>query len=219
LIPLKDNVKTRHFPFVNLALIAANGWVFYRELTQPSPQTLETFIKAWSLIPARFLEDPWTQGISLFSSMFLHGGWMHFIGNMLYLWIFGDNVEDRTGHFRYLVFYLLTGAVAGLTQTVLSPLSEAPMIGASGAIAGVLGAYFLLYPRARILAAVPIWIFLRIVEIPAIFFLGFWFLLQAFQGYGTLMHGTGAHGGVAWWAHAGGFIAGGVLILLFKRSR
>ena len=141
------------------------------------------------------------------TSLFLHGGWMHVLGNMLYLWIFGDNVEDRFGHFRYLVFYLFSGAVAALGQVMIDPFSTAPMIGASGAIAGVMGAYFVLYPRSRILTAIFVVIFMDLVEVPAIFFLGIWFVMQLLSGVGSI-GAQAMNGGVAFWAHIGGFAIG-----------
>ncbi len=221
MIPLKDNLKGRTFPIVNIIFILVNIAGFYLELRQPSPKTLELFFRLYSLVPADFIGDPWSNGTRIFTSMFLHGGLMHLIGNMLYLWIFGDNVEDRMGHIRYFFFYLLVGTSAALFQIHLNPGSKMPMVGASGAIAGVMGAYFILYPKAKILALIPIWIFLRFIEIPAIFFLGFWFLLQALQGWGSLVHTAGGAremGGVAWWAHAGGFLAGFVFVFLFKKN-
>jgi membrane associated rhomboid family serine protease len=157
----------------------------------------------------------------VFIAMFLHGGWSHVIGNLLYLWIFGDNVEDRMGHLGYLFFYLLVGVSATLAQAFMNPLSPVPMLGASGAIAGVLGAYFVLFPKSRILALVPIWVFIRVVEIPAIFFLGFWFVFQAIQGWGSIVNQPlqGPGGGIAWGAHAGGFLAGMALVFPFTRRR
>lgn len=219
MIPIKDNIRGRYFPFVNIALILLNAAVFYMELRQPDKASLEKFVYGGALIPSTFLSNPLAEWPRLFTSMFFHAGWMHFLGNMLYLWIFGDNVEDRLGHRRYLFFYFLTGAAASGAQTVLSPASTIPLIGASGAIAGVLGAYFVLYPRAKILALVPIWIFVRFLEIPAVLFLGFWFLLQALQSWGSLLQSAGSvpAGGVAWGAHAGGFLAGLLLVFPFKR--
>jgi membrane associated rhomboid family serine protease len=150
---------------------------------------------------------------TLVTSMFLHGGWLHLLGNMLYLYVFGDNVEDRLGHMGYAVFYLLAGIGASLTEVYFQQESIAPLIGASGAIAGVLGAYFLLYPRSRVLTIIPLVIFYPIVEISAFFFLGFWFLMQFVQGY--LFSGMPAGGGIAWWAHAGGFVVGALLLPFF----
>jgi membrane associated rhomboid family serine protease len=216
MIPIKDNIRSRTIPVVNIAIIAGNIYVFTRELLQPNAPALAAFIRQWALVPGHLTMSPETAWPTVFSSMFLHGGWLHLVGNMLYLWIFGDNVEDRLGHRRYLLFYLLCGIAAAVTQTALFPSSATPVVGASGAIAGVLGAYFLLYPKARILAAVPIWIFIRFVEIPAIFFLGVWFVIQAFQSWGALAGGA-TTGGVAWWAHAGGFLAGTLLVFFFKK--
>jgi membrane associated rhomboid family serine protease len=217
MIPLRDSVRSRSFPFVNLVLILANGLAFFRELSAPGPEALQEFIFAWGVVPARLLADPAAAWPTVFSSMFLHGGWAHIIGNMLYLWIFGDNVEDRMGRFRYLVFYLTAGTAATLTQVWLNPASQVPMVGASGAIAGVLGAYFVLYPRARVLTLVPLGFFSRVVEIPAYFFLGFWFVLQWVQGALTSRLVRGDVGGVAWWAHAGGFVGGVAMVWLFRR--
>jgi membrane associated rhomboid family serine protease len=150
--------------------------------------------------------------------MFLHGGFLHFAGNMLYLWIFGDNVEDRMGHGRFLVFYLLCGIAAALAQTIAAPSSVVPMVGASGAIAGVMGAYFVLYPRSRILTLVPIFFFIQIVEVPAIFFLGIWFIMQFLSGVGSIATATGEPaGGIAFWAHVAGFAAGIGAVGVFRR--
>jgi membrane associated rhomboid family serine protease len=156
--------------------------------------------------------------VSFFTSMFLHGGWLHLIGNMWYLWIFGDNVEDRLGHFTYLVFYLLCGLGAGIVHTILNYNVDLPSIGASGAIAGVLGAYVVSYPFARVQTVIPIFIFIQIIEIPALIVLGFWFVMQFFYGATTLASATGNTGGVAWWAHVGGFVIGMILVPLFPRK-
>lgn len=222
MIPLKDDVRSNSFPFVNVLLILANIIVFSVEIRSPSPQVLEHFINQWALFPGPLLSNPWGNGYRVISSMFLHAGWLHIIGNMLYLWVFGDNIEDRVGHLRYLFFYLLVGAGAALTQSYMNSSSTIPMLGASGAIAGVMGAYFVLYPRARVTVAFPIFIFIKFIEIPAILLLGFWFIFQALQGYGSLVNlaaGAKDLGGVAWWAHAGGFLAGVLLIFIFRKSR
>lgn len=222
MIPIRDNVISRTFPIVNILLVLVNIAVFVLELRQPSPAALERFFGQWALIPAVLFREPEAHGVRVLTSMFLHGGWSHLIGNMMYLWIFGDNVEDRVGHFRYLIFYLLVGVAAGLAQSFLFPASTVPMVGASGAIAGIMGAYFVLYPGSRVTAIVPIFIFLKFVEIPAVLFLGLWFVVQAFQGYGALLHtaaGKALGGGVAWWAHGGGFVAGLILIFFFRRPR
>jgi membrane associated rhomboid family serine protease len=175
------------------------------------------FIEALALKPARFIwlakNDPLNLpelALPLFSSMFLHGGWLHAIGNMWYLWIFGDNVEDRMGHGRYLIFYLMCGIGAGLTHIFFNPTSQISTVGASGAIAGVMGAYLMLYPLGKVLTLVPLLFFITFFEIPAIFFLGFWIALQFIQ--------QGA-GGVAWLAHLGGFVIGAILIFIFKKRR
>jgi len=158
---------------------------------------------------------------TLVSSMFLHGGWTHIFGNMLYLWIFGDNVEDRMGHGRFLVFYLLCGIAAALAQTITTPDSTVPMIGASGAIAGVMGAYFVLYPRSRIVTLIPLFFFFQVIEVPAIFFLGIWFLMQFVSGVGSIVSTVGnagnGIGGIAFWAHIAGFVAGVTGVALFRR--
>ena len=172
----------------------------------------EDFLRAFGLVPAEF------SLVTLFTSMFLHGGFLHFGGNMLFLWIFGDNVEDRTGHGRFLVFYLLCGIAAALAQVFMNPSSELPMVGASGAIAGVMGAYFVLYPRSKIVTLVPIFFFIQLVEIPAIFFLGVWFLLQFVSGVVSIPAvGEADAGGPAFWAHVAGFIAGLGGVVVFRR--
>src|SRR5207302_1541066 len=189
----------------------ANVFFFFWELSL-GPD-LEPALFNVAFIPARFWISPLhpLNVIGIFVSMFLHGGWLHLLGNMLYLWIFGDNVEDRLGHFRYLLFYLLAGAAAGLTQVALNPTSQLPTVGASGAIAGVLGAYLVTYPRARVLTFVPLFFLPWFVEIPAFAYLIFWFLLQLLEGLGSLGAPVAETGGVAVWAHVGGFIAGVVL--------
>jgi len=195
-------------------LIALNLTVFGYELTL-GPD-LEGFIFTYGFVPAgihaHWLSPTWL------TSLFLHGGWWHILANLLYLWIFGDNVEDRMGHVRYLVFYLLCGLTANVAQYYAGPSQAVPTLGASGAIAGVLGAYFVLYPYARILTLVPIFFFIQFFQIPAVFFLLIWFVQQFLLG--TYSLGTHAGGGVAWWAHVGGFAAGFALVGLFqKRSR
>jgi len=207
MIPLRDTVPSSSTPFVTYMLIAANAAVFlYQVNLGPA---VEHFISVYGLVPRRFGLGRSDALAPLVTSMFLHGGWMHLIGNMLYLHIFGDNVEDRLGHLRFLALYLVAGMMAGVAQVVINPFSSLPMVGASGAIAGVTGAYFLFFPRARIVALVPIFVFLQVVEIPAVFFLLFWFVFQLLLGIGSL--GMDAGGGVAFWAHIGGFLAGMVL--------
>ena len=206
MIPLRDVIPSRTFPFFTVSFIVINSVAFLFELSL-SERALEQFVFVYGVVPARF------DLVSVFTSMFLHGGWAHFLGNMLFLWIFGDNVEDRLGHVRFVVFYLLCGAAAVVAHVFMNPASTVPTIGASGAIAGVMGAYFVLYPHSRVLALVPLFIVFEIIEVPAILFLGIWFLMQFFYGVGTR---AGAEaGGVAFWAHIAGFVAGmaGVLVL------
>jgi rhomboid family protein len=220
-IPLRDTVPSRTAPIVTVGLIIVNVVVFLHEAAL-GPH-LEKFVFAYGLVPRRFVFwtgaplDP-ARFLPLITSMFWHGGWLHLIGNMLYLWIFGDNVEDKLGHLRYLIFYLAAGVVAALTQVALNPASPLPTVGASGAIAGVLGAYLISFPRSRVLTLIPIIIFPWFVEIPAVLYLVFWFLLQLFEGLGQL--GIPQEGGgVAVWAHIGGFIAGVVLVKLMEPLR
>jgi len=224
-IPIRDTVRSRSFPFATLAIIALNGYVFFIELSL-GPH-LEAFIRHWGLVPRAVLRWQALGGLPLdprrftplVTSMFLHGGWGHILGNMLYLWVFGGHLEDRLGHLRFLVFYLLAGVAAAIAQIWAAPLSVMPVVGASGAIAGVLGGYFVTYPRARILTLIPIFIFPWFVEIPAIVFLGVWFVMQLLSGTAELGVATAQTAGVAWWAHAGGFLCGGALALVMpKRS-
>jgi membrane associated rhomboid family serine protease len=220
LFPLRDNIPSRRFPFVNYLIIIANVFIFVKEMQLAQTGGLEKFIFSHGLIPARFMQDPLLHLTDIFTSMFLHGGWAHVIGNMWFLYIFGDNVEDNLGHIRYFFYYLLMGVGAALTQVFAGPQSQLPMVGASGAIAGILGSYCVLYPTARVETFFVLVIFVRVVEIPAFFFLGFWFLVQMLNGVGSLTSSLrGDMGGVAWWAHAGGFISGFVGILLFRRPR
>ena len=215
MIPLRDENPSRTFPGVTVALIAACAAVFLRMTSLDGPG-LQAFVAAYGAVPARLLADPLGAAPTLVTSAFLHGGWVHLLGNMLYLWIFGDNVEERMGHGGFLAFYLLAAVAAGLTHTLLTPLSHRPLVGASGAIAGVLGAYLVLFPRARIVSLVPLGIFTRVVAVPAVVFLPLWFILQLVSGLASL---TGEAETVAWWAHVGGFVAGVVLVPLFARRR
>jgi membrane associated rhomboid family serine protease len=214
MIPIRDTIRSRRFPLVNWLLILANAAAFYYEL-RIGPSALNGFIETWGLVPTRFWAAPQSAWVTIFSSMFLHGGWFHILSNMWILFIFGDNVEDRMGSGRYLVFYLLSGIAAALTQAFFLPNSSSPMVGASGAIAGVLGAYMLLFPRARILSLVPIFFIFTLIEIPAVVFLLFWFASQLFSGFLSLGGASGS--GVAWWAHIGGFVFGLLGVFLFAR--
>ncbi|HJW89164.1 MAG TPA: rhomboid family intramembrane serine protease [Anaerolineales bacterium] len=224
MLPLRDTIRSASFPIVNWILIAANTLVFLYE-TSLGTGALEEFIRAFGMTPARLslvnplaLVDQPLALATLFTSQFLHGGWLHLISNMWTLFIFGDNVEDRMGSGRFLVFYLASGMVANLLQAFVFPASNIPTVGASGAIAGILGAYFLLYPRARVITLIPIFIYPWFVEISAIFYLGFWFVSQLFSGiYSIGLAGRAGMGGVAWWAHIGGFIFGLVFVNLFTR--
>jgi membrane associated rhomboid family serine protease len=200
MFPISDVIPSRTVPVATIALIVLNSVAFLFELTL-GDRALQQVVEMYGVVPAAF---SWP---SVLTSMFLHGGWLHFVGNMLYLWIFGDNVEDRLGHARYLLFYLFCGVAAALGQIAMNPDSTVPMVGASGAIAGVMGAYFVLYPQSRVLTAVFIVFFLDIIEVPAIFFLGIWFLMQLFSGVGSI-GAQAADGGVAFWAHIIGFASG-----------
>ena len=210
MIPLRDVIPSRTTPVVTILVIALNALVFLYELSL-GPRAQVAFVQLFGVVPAAL--EPAT----LVTSMFLHGGWLHVLGNMLYLWIFGDNVEDRLGHGRFAVFYLMCGLAAALAQTVMSPHSIVPMVGASGAIAGVMGAYFVMFPRSRVLTLIPLVIFWEVIELPAIFFLGFWFLMQLASGVGSLSAATQSVGGVAFWAHVAGFAAGAGSTVFFRR--
>ena len=216
MIPLYDTVRSRRFPVVNLALIALNILVFLYEV-QLGGAGLESFIRTWALVPSRLVAHPQTAWVTIFTSMFLHGGWFHVLSNMWFLFIFGDNIEDRLGSTRYLIFYLLSGVAAALMQVYILQTSSEPMIGASGAIAGVLGAYLISFPRARIASLVPIFFIFTIIEIPVTIFLLFWFVTQLFSGWLSLQGASGS--GIAWWAHIGGFVFGFVAVNLFPRRR
>jgi membrane associated rhomboid family serine protease len=211
MIPLRDVIPSRTTPVVTISLIVMNVLVFLYEFSLG--EKANEFIIAFGLIPAAF---SW---VTLLTSMFLHGGLLHCAGNMLYLWIFGDNVEDRFGHGRFLAFYLLCGTVAALAQTIMSPDSVVPMVGASGAIAGVMGAYIVMYPHSRIVTLLPIFIFIQLIEVPAIFFLGIWFLMQFLSGVGSIATAASRQpaGGVAFWAHIAGFVAGAAGVFVFRR--
>jgi membrane associated rhomboid family serine protease len=206
-----DNTQRRTFPSVTIALIAINVVVFLLELSGG-----DQFITNWAFIPSRFSDDPGGNAVTIFTAMFMHGGWLHLFGNMLFLWIFGDNVEDRFGHVKFLIFYLLTGIAATLAQYWFSPGSGVPNVGASGAIAGVLGAYILMFPQSRVNVLVG----RQIMQMPAVIVLGAWILLQLVSGVGTIAYTDESAnvGGVAYMAHIGGFVAGLLLTYLFRGS-
>lgn len=221
MIPLHDDNPTELFPFVTIFLIVSCAAVFLFQVSLDVP-VQRAIIAAFGVTPSALFGlkalppelAVLPPAATVFTSMFLHGGWMHMMGNMLYLWIFGNNVEDAMGHGRFIVFYLLCGIIAALAQSLANPGSEVPMIGASGAIAGVLGAYLLLHPRARVLVLLPIGFIAFVPRLPAVLVLGFWFFIQIVNNLVTNPEG----GGVAWGAHIGGFIAGLVMIPLFKRK-
>jgi membrane associated rhomboid family serine protease len=205
-------------PIVNWLIIGANVAVFLLEATLGSRE-LTAFIDQFGVVARRFLTATDLEQIgTLFSSMFLHGGWFHVISNMWALYIFGDNVEDRMGHFRYLLFYLLCGVGAGLTHVFINSSSTVPTVGASGAISGVMAAYLVLFPHARVLTLVP-WIFFSVVQVPAVAYIGIWFVSQLFNGlFALALAGSmSTYGGVAWWAHVGGFVVGVALVRVFAR--
>jgi len=217
MIPLRDTIPARRFPVVNTAIIGLNVLLFLFE-SALSPDQLDRFIWLWGLVPADFWQGG-TLGrwLPLFTSMFMHGGWWHLISNMLALYIFGDNVEDRLGHFRYLLFYMFGGLAASAAHLAAYSDSPIPTVGASGAIAAVLGAYLVLFPHARVLTLIPVFYFLRIVELPALVYQGFWFISQLFNGLFALAAANVLQsGGVAWWAHIGGFVFGLALIRLIS---
>lgn len=219
MFPLRDSVPSRRFPFVNYLLIVANIYVFFIELHYDRIGQLDHFLNRHALIPTQFFQNPLAHLPNVFSAMFLHGGWGHLIGNMWFLHVFGDNIEDNVGHVRYVFYYLLMGFGAAAAQLAASPASSLPMIGASGAIAGVLGGYIILHPTARVDTLIFIIIFVRIIQVPAFIFLGLWFVTQTLNGLGSLsvQAARGDMGGVAWWAHAGGFAAGFIGIWIFRR--
>lgn len=213
MIPLRDVNPTQRKPVVTITLIVVNVLIYLYEWSLSGSDTqMLAFFDQWAIIPDQLTTNFAPEAITLLSAMFLHGSWLHLGGNMLYLWIFGDNIEDRMGKARYIIFYLLGGLVASAAQIIIDPNSMVPNVGASGAIAGVLGAYLILYPRARILTLV----FRFMTQVPAFVVLGFWFVLQLFQGVGSLGVMTDAQqGGVAFFAHIGGFVAGMILVKPF----
>ena len=247
MIPLKDNIPSRTTPFVNYILIAISAIVFLAQLSTQSTGT-DPIVERFGMIPWRvfhpgepveiqeqiryvdqsgFTTDvelrtrelaspPFSPWLTLLSCIFLHGGWMHMLGNTWFLYIFGDNVEDRIGHFPYLLFYLFCGVGASAAHLATNVNSQIPTIGASGAIAGVMGAYFLLYPHARVTSVIPIFFFLHVVVLPAPLFLGIWFAIQFFQG--TMAITSMQTGGVAWWAHIGGFVVGYAVAAVLRKT-
>jgi membrane associated rhomboid family serine protease len=214
-IPLKNTLPLRSFPVVNTAIILANCAVFLVQSTLGAREA--GVVEQWGMVPLRIVagSDP-QRLLTVLTSMFMHGGWMHLIGNMWFLYIFGNNVEDALGRFRYGFFYLLCGMAGAAAQIAIDPWSKIPMIGASGAIAGVLGGYLSLYPRSRVLTLVPIFIFLQVMTLPAVVFIVLWFALQALEGMAALGQ---QGGGTAWWAHIGGFLVGLAMVRLLVPSK
>ncbi|HXG35335.1 MAG TPA: rhomboid family intramembrane serine protease [Dehalococcoidia bacterium] len=221
MFPVSDTLRLRTFPFVNLALILANVAVFVYELTLDDVELFRFFLQR-GVVPVEIVD--WakspsgiTEPSTAVTSMFIHGGWLHLLGNMVFLWVFGDNVEDAMGHLRYLLFYFLSGFGAVALQLYVDQEGVIPLVGASGAIAGVLGAYLVLYPRATV-GVIVVWLwFLGALPVPAILLIGFWFILQLFNGIASLGVDAEVAGGVAFWAHVGGFLAGLLLALLLSR--
>jgi membrane associated rhomboid family serine protease len=209
MIPLRDTQRSEATPVVTLTLIIMNAAVFLYEVMLDG-YSRNHFVAEFGLIPARL------QFFDLLTHMFLHGGWMHLIGNMWFLWIFGDNIEDILGRQKYLLFYIGCGIAAGLAQVFMNQGSRVPMVGASGAIAGVMGAYLVKFPHSRIVMLIPILIFLTTVELPAVVVLIYWFVWQFWSGWGSIAEAHLSRGGVAWFAHVGGFVAGMALIAIMK---
>jgi membrane associated rhomboid family serine protease len=225
MLPIRDTIPSKNTPIGTWSIILINSVVFIFELMMPEP-VLQAFFYYFGLVPARYSRPEFAAWLGLpiddywpfITSMFLHGGWLHIIGNMWTLYIFGDNVEERMGTWRFLAFYLICGLIAGLTHYFTNINSTLPTVGASGAVAGVLGAYFLLFPNARVITLIPLFFLPIFVEIPAIIYLGFWALSQIFSG--VLMLGLPEDvGGVAFWAHVGGFVAGAMLHWLFVKGK
>lgn len=220
MIPLKDSIKSKKFPVINTILIVVNVLIFFYEFSLG--KELNSFIYKYGLVPGSVTSTSSIEFVDrispFFTSMFLHGSWFHMIGNMLFLYIFGDNVEDRMGHFKYLTFYLVCGIAAAILQIITDLNSIIPMVGASGAISGVLGAYLLFFPGSKVLTIVPIFIFIQLMYIPAKVFIVIWFFIQFISGIGTL-GASASGGGIAFWAHIGGFIAGVIVANNFKNRR
>ena len=222
-IPLTDHIRRRTFWIATLLIIVLNVWCFLLELSLG--RGLNRLVFLYGVVPVRFtkphalvqIAPQFTVG-SIFISMFLHGGWLHLLGNMLFLFVFGRSIEDRYGHLKFLLIYFFSGLGAAAAQIIFNPRSQIPTIGASGAIAGVLGAYFISYPGARISTLIPLFIFFWRIEVPALLFLGYWFLIQFFAGFQMMAIQTAA-GGVAWWAHVGGFLVGMILALTLPPAR
>ena len=223
-IPLTDHIRRRSFWFITLAIIVTNIWIFFIELSYG--RDINRLIFFFGIVPARYITRHGLANLTFgglliptFISMFLHGGWLHLLGNMLFLFVFGRSVEDRFGHIKFLCLYFLSGLAGATLHIVLNAGSRIPTIGASGAIAGVLGAYFVSFPRARITTLIPLIFFFWTIELPAILLLGYWFFIQFFTGYQMLAIQSATGSGVAWWAHVGGFLVGMLLAAAFQPVR
>jgi membrane associated rhomboid family serine protease len=212
MLPLRDVIPSRTTPYITFTIIILNGLAWLVEVSMPR-DVLPAFLQVYGVVPGDF------HASTLVTSMFLHGSWSHILGNMWYLWIFGDNVEDRVGHGRFIIFYLLCGIVAATGQIAMDPTSTLPTIGASGAIAGVMGAYFVLYPQARVITLVTLLFFWEVIELPAIVLLGFWFLMQLFSAGAIAATASTQGGGVAFAAHVAGFVTGMVGVFVFRKRQ
>lgn len=215
MFPLSDSIKAQGFPFINVTIILATVYLFFQQITASD---FEAFIYQYALIPSQIDFSNYTTLTPFITSIFLHGGILHIVSNMWFLWVFGDNVEGYLGKLTYPVVYLLSGIAGGLAQYFISPNSEIPMLGASGAVAGILGAYYVLFPRSKIKTLVPFFGFVSIVELGAPFMLGYWFILQLFSGAVSLPFSGSEMGGVAFWAHVGGFVTGVLFANLLKKN-
>lgn len=213
MFPISDSIPSRRFPFINIGLIIITCYIFYLQMINP-----ESFTINYALVPSLVNLADYSTLLQFITSIFLHGGWLHIISNMWFLWIFGDNVEGSLGHFWYLILYLLSGIIGGLAQYIFMPSSDIPMLGASGAVAGALGAYFLLFPHHKIKTLIPIFGFISFTNVSAYIMLGYWFVLQILSGAMSLPSSGVDEGGVAFWAHVGGFLAGLIMGRLFAKA-
>ncbi|OGH11769.1 MAG: hypothetical protein A2857_04730 [Candidatus Levybacteria bacterium RIFCSPHIGHO2_01_FULL_36_15] len=214
MFPISDSAKSKRLPFVSIFIIALNIYIFYKELTVPS---MAAFIESYALIPSYVNLTDISSLAPFVTAIFLHGGFLHIISNMWFLWIFGDNVEGYLGHFNYFLFYLFAGVMGNILQYVFFPSAQIPMLGASGAISGILGAYYVLFPHSKVKTLLFIFIFITIIEIPAVIYLFYWFFIQLFSGITTLA--SIAQGGVAFWAHVGGFLTGVITATTFRNKQ
>ena len=216
MFPLRDHHPSHKFPIITIVFIVLNAVFFLLELSTPD---LDAFLLQYALVPSQVNFANFMTLIPFFTSMFLHGGWLHIISNMWFLWIFGDNIEATLGHIGYIIFYILCGLAAGLLQYIIDPTSTIPMLGASGAIAGVLGGYLVLFPQAQVETLLTLGYFIRTINVPAYLMLGYWFVTQLFSGFGSIALSTQSEGGVAFFAHIGGFAAGWLIMTFLIKPR